>query len=476
MPRKATRKASTDGSWSSADPPVGRRDGIRAIAVLSNYGNRNLGDEATLAAILQQIRDRCDGVRLYAVSFDPEDTEARHGVTALPAQRETRRRSVPPAGGPGGAPAARAVPPTALAWITSRLRSVPPIRAGWRVLRALSSRARGALAESAFVLRTVRSLKGIDCLVVGGGGQLSDDFGGTWAFPYLVLKWTVMARLAGARVLFASVGAGPLDSRLARLFVTVALRLADHRSFRDEGSRRLIAGLGVAGPVYADPAWVLRVKDSGIEARPGPAPLVVGLNPFPHQDARYWPGGQRVRYEAYLEALVGFTEWLLTRGHPVVLFPTQLKADPRVIADLKAVLTARNPALASQVLERAVETLDDLVATISSLDMVVSGRFHGILLSFLQGKPVLGLSYQSKIDELMQETGQGAYLLQSADVDARSLAERFEALEAARTGIAVRLAEEAASRRRALESQFDLLFGATRSRPTTVITPGAKTA
>ncbi len=453
-----------------------RGDGIRAIAVLSNYGNRNLGDEATLAAILQQIRDRCDGVRLYAVSFDPEDTEARHGVIALPAQRESRRRAVQPARGPGAAPVPRAVAPTALGRITSRLRNVAPLRAGWRLLRALAARARGALAESVFVLRTVRSLKGIDCLVVGGGGQLSDDFGGTWAFPYLVLKWTVMARLAGARVLFVSVGAGPLDSRLARLFVGVALRLAEHRSFRDEGSRALIASLGVAGHVYADPAWALRVKDDGREPRPGSAPLVVGLNPFPHQDARYWPGGQRARYEAYLEALAGFTEWLLARGHSVVLFPTQLKADPRVIADLRAVLTARSPAQASQVLERTVETVDDLVATISSLDMVLSGRFHGILLSFLQGKPVLGLSYQSKIDELMQGTGQGAYLLQAADLQAHALAERFQALESGRAGIAVRLAEEAASRRRALESQFDLLFGAARSRTTTAMTWGAKTA
>jgi polysaccharide pyruvyl transferase WcaK-like protein len=457
---------------------MGRRNRIEAIAVLSNYGNRNLGDEATLAAILQQVRDRCDGVRLHAISFDPEDTEARHGVIALPAQRETGRRPGRPEGiGPAAAPGPRAERPAkALERHRSALRAAPLAGPLLRALRSAWTGSRGALAEAVFMLRSVRALRGIDCLLVGGGGQLSDDFGGTWAFPYLVLKWTVMARLAGARVLFASVGAGPLESRLARFFVGAALRLADHRSFRDDGSRALIATLGVDGPVYADPAWALRVEKVDAEPRPGSASLAVGLNPFPHEDARYWPGGQRARYEAYLDALAGFTEWLIARGHSVVLFPTQLKSDPRVIADLKARLATRAPALSNRVLERTVETVDDLVATISTLDLVVSGRFHGILLSFLLRKPVVGLSYQSKIDELMQGAGQGAYRLPAAGLETGALVERFEALEAARAGIGARLTEEADNRRGALESQFDTLFGAKRPRTTTAMPSGVKTA
>jgi polysaccharide pyruvyl transferase WcaK-like protein len=447
---------------------VNRRGRVGAIAVLSNYGNRNLGDEATLAAILQQVRDRREGARLYAISFDPEDTEARHGVIALPAQRQTRKaarisgREVVSA-----APSQRGRLVTALDRLKARLRAAPVVGRLLRGLRALWTGTRGLVGEAAFVTRTVRALRGIDCLVVGGGGQLSDDFGGTWAFPYLVLKWTVMARLAGARVLFVSVGAGPLDSRLARLFVGAALRLGDHRSFRDEGSRALIATLGVAGAVYADPAWALRVEKAEAASRPGSAPLVVGLNPFPHEDARYWPGGKRARYEGYLDTLAGFTEWLLARGYSVVLFPTQLRSDPRVIADLKTRLAARGPGLPGRVLERTVETVDDLVATISTLDLVVSGRFHGILLSFLLRKPVVGLSYQSKIDELMQRAGQDAYLLPAAGLDSRSLAERFEALESARARIAARLEEEAGRCRRALESQFDTLFGEKHPRTTT---------
>jgi polysaccharide pyruvyl transferase WcaK-like protein len=295
--------------------------------------------------------------------------------------------------------------------------------------------------------------------VVGGGGQLSDDFGGTWAFPYLVLKWTVMARVAGTRVLFVSVGAGPLDSRLARFFVKTALRLGAYRSFRDEGSRTVIASLGVSGSVHADPAWALRVEKARDVARPSAAALVVGLNPFPYQDARYWPGGERARYEAYLDTLAGLGEALLARGHSVVLFPTQLRSDPRVIADLKARLAARGrPNLPGRLLERTVETVDDLVATLAPLDLVVSGRFHGILLAFLLGKPVVGLSYQSKIDELMRCAGQGAYVLSTTGLDTDTLIERVVALEGDRARISARLEDEARRCRLVLEKQFDALF------------------
>ncbi|MGH7368464.1 MAG: polysaccharide pyruvyl transferase family protein [Candidatus Rokuibacteriota bacterium] len=432
---------------------------IEAVAVLSNYGNRNLGDEATLAAILQQVRERCEGARLFAISFDPQDTEVRHGVIALPAQRLPRRVAEGAGGQTSHAVGETSRRVTAGSQrLKARLRAAPVVAPLWRGLRGLWQGVRELAAEALFIARTVKVLRAIDCLVVGGGGQLSDDFGGTWAFPYLVLKWAAMARLAGARVLFVSVGAGPLDSGLARFFVRIALRLGEYRSFRDEGSRALIATLGVAGTVHADPAWVLPVEKAGVGSRPAEAPLVVGINPFPYEDGRYWPGGKRARYEAYLDTLAEFAEWLLERGHSILLFPTQLRSDPRVIVDLKARLSDRLRGLPGRVIERTVETVDDLVATISTVDLVVSGRFHGILLSFLLRKPVVGLSYQSKIDELMRRADQDAYLLSTADLNTRALVERFERLESERAGIEARLAEEARRCRRTLELQFDTLF------------------
>ena len=55
-----------------------------------------------------------------------------------------------------------------------------------------------------------------------------------------------MARARGAKIAFVSVGAGPISSSLSKLLFRWSLSLASYRSFRDEGSRKLIESLGVS--------------------------------------------------------------------------------------------------------------------------------------------------------------------------------------------------------------------------------------
>jgi polysaccharide pyruvyl transferase WcaK-like protein len=46
---------------------------LRRIAVLGNYGNRNLGDEATLVSVLQFVYQRCPWVEVCALSEYPAE-------------------------------------------------------------------------------------------------------------------------------------------------------------------------------------------------------------------------------------------------------------------------------------------------------------------------------------------------------------------------------------------------------------------
>jgi hypothetical protein len=76
-------------------------------------------------------------------------------------------------------------------------------------------------------------MKGSEMLIVPGTGLLTDAYGLLGWGPYNLMKWTLAARLRGCRVLFVSVGAGPLYSTLGRFCMRFALALADYRSFRD---------------------------------------------------------------------------------------------------------------------------------------------------------------------------------------------------------------------------------------------------
>ena len=98
----------------------------------------------------------------------------------------------------------------------------------------------GLSEESREYIRAWRTLKGTDMFIIPGTGLLTDAFGLSGWGPYGVFKWSLMARLRGCRVMFVSVGAGPVRSAPGRFLVRSALSLADYRSYRDAPSKEVV--------------------------------------------------------------------------------------------------------------------------------------------------------------------------------------------------------------------------------------------
>jgi polysaccharide pyruvyl transferase WcaK-like protein len=296
--------------------------------------------------------------------------------------------------------------------------------------------------ETVFLCRSFAALRRIDRLLIAGGGQLGDYFGGPWGYPFDLFRWCLIARLAGARVAFVSVGAEPIRSGTSKRLLRWALALADYRSFRDESSRELIERIGASGPhtVCPDLVHALRLPPPrGSRARD--ATLTVGINPIPFFDARYWTEHDDAVYQDYVSTLAAFTSWLIERGHRVVFFPTQVHADPPVIRDIELAMK-RTASLGweERVDAPPVASFDGLATALSLVDVVVASRFHGIIFSFLLDRPVLGLSYYRKTEDLMADMGQSDYVLAIRGLELDTLIGRFVQLEAnlAPAGAAIR--------------------------------------
>jgi len=436
------------GDFSITDPRRARR-----IGILGHVGTENLGDEAIITALLQQIRDRYPDARIIAFTGHPEDTRDRHGIAAYPIWR-----------GRGGGSASPAASPTRLSRLAGGIRAAVKVVPGLlTVLKAIRKSARlpwDVLAELRFLVQCQSRLQGIDLLVFAGSNQLNDYWGGAWGFPYTLLKWCVLAKSVGARVAFLCCGAGPLDSRLGKLFIRCSLRLADHRSYRDEGSRRLIAGLGVAGDnvVCTDLAWGLRLAQ-GAKPEPATSRLTVGINPLPFFDARYWPEHDLDRYQAYIRKLAGFAAWLRERGHNVSFFPTQLRADPPVIQDIRALLPSERATEPEHPLgARPMRSVHDLMLRISTMDVVVATRYHGVLLGAALHKPVVAIAYYEKTRDLMAQIGQSDYVVDIESFDATLLAQRFATMAANIEAIRGQIQQRTQLLRQALAKECDRAF------------------
>ncbi len=136
----------------------------------------------------------------------------------------------------------------------------------------------GLREEAREYARAWRALDGEDLLIVPGTGLLTDAWGLSRWGPYGLLKWSLMARLRGCRVIFLSVGAA-VHGRLGRLLLKSALSLADYRSVPGPSEQR---GCGWPRSSYArrpdlSGSRLRLVAPSSPTAAVGRGRLVVGL-------------------------------------------------------------------------------------------------------------------------------------------------------------------------------------------------------
>ena len=57
------------------------------VGILGHVGNENLGDEAIIAAVIQNIRRRVPDAEINGFTLNPADTLERHGIVSFPIRR-----------------------------------------------------------------------------------------------------------------------------------------------------------------------------------------------------------------------------------------------------------------------------------------------------------------------------------------------------------------------------------------------------
>lgn len=398
------------------------------VGVFGHYGHFNLGDEAIVEAVIQNLRRRCPSVRLSGFSMNPEDTARRYGIPAHPIRRQ-ESRTPERAGNGDTAPGQNTVGthPFKKSGMRKYLKRFALLRFLVHAVRFVLALPRELWRESVFLRHSYRIARDVDSFIIAGSNQFLDNFGGVWGFPYTVLKWTVLARCAGARVVFLSVGAGPIKSLWSRIMVRASLLLADYASFRDDGSRRLIewAGSGGKWRVYPDLAQSLKIGRHPV--RDGNRPPAVGINPMPVYDRRAWCEPNDERYERYVGQLARFVSRLLRECFPVFFFTTH-PSDSPVIDDVLARIDGNLLSANGTPERKTSHTVDEVMNVFASADIVVATRYHGTVLGLHAGRPVLGICYYQKTREVLQTMGQEAYAVDIDELDHEDLWRRFEML------------------------------------------------
>jgi polysaccharide pyruvyl transferase WcaK-like protein len=374
---------------------------------------KNIGNDASLEAMLGYVRSQFPGATLDAMCFGPEIVQSRFRIPAIPLSRYA-----------GGGP-----------------RS--------------SAAARKAFSLLADIARTASWVRRHDVVIVPGTGVLESSLPlRPWGFPYLFFLVSLFGRVFRTPVALVCVGATPARQRSIRWLNDRAAGLAYYRSYRDAGSKEAMRQRGIGSaqdPVYTDLTFALPVPpavpcDDGL--------VCVGVMDYvgSNDDRKI----SAVLRRAYVAEMVQFVEWLLDRDRRVRLVIGDANgSDDSAVHEITTAVRRSRPDLDPAALSTPViVTMTDLVTAMQPARSVVAIRYHNVIAALLLAKPVLAVSYSSKQTALLTPAGLGEFGLPVKELDHDLLTGKFIELETRAPEIGELLARQLQVSEELLGEQF----------------------
>ncbi|MEA3493400.1 MAG: polysaccharide pyruvyl transferase CsaB [Candidatus Margulisiibacteriota bacterium] len=234
-------------------------------------------------------------------------------------------------------------------------------------------------------------------LFLSGGGTLFQNKTSNRSF-YYYLGLILLAKLLRRRVMIIAQGFGPLKGRINRLLAKLILDRVNIITLRDNDSFREIQKLGVKRPdieVTADPTFILNLPDPEI----GKTILTLegvklGEKPLLGIAVRTLPKEFSVRF-------VEIIDYLSEKyNYTPVLVPFQAPEDMgqsnRIISNLRE---------GSHIIFRNCMP-SEMLSIFSQFDLVIGMRLHSLIFAALNITPMLGISYDPKVEAFMKEIEQ----------------------------------------------------------------------
>jgi len=290
------------------------------------------------------------------------------------------------------------------------------------------------------------AMREADLFISGGGGLLQDAT--SWMSPLYYLYLLRQARRRGLRVACIGQSIGPLRRGWIRGLTRRTLTRVDAIGVRDSLSRDTLLGIGLHREieVTADLAFLLPAptaeetatawREAGLSEKRAPT-AALAVRRLPGQDQGEGLAIARGAVEACRKA-----------GLQLVLVPMHPPGD----------VTLAEQAAGSGDVVRAPLTARQTLALLGGFDLVIGMRLHALILASLCRLPLVGITYDPKVDGLLAELGLRAATSAQA-FDAEKLAHAVGETWEQRDAFAERLRAPLAALQAAAWRNLDLCLG-----------------
>ena len=261
-----------------------------------------------------------------------------------------------------------------------------------------TERRHGVHAVGSFAMGGILgALRRTDLLISGGGSLLQNVTSRRSLYYYMGI--ILLALMLGKKVMLYAQGIGPVTGR----FACRCMRWLGNRvsliTVRDEGSMAELRRLGITRPPMectADP--VLGIHPVGREA--GRAILsrygADGAKPVVGISVRDWQGWQH-----YKEILAEISDAVVREMEARVVFlPMQYPEDVKTAETVAAWTHEECTVLTDEY------TTSEMLSLVANMDLMIGVRLHALIFAGVMGVPMIGISYDPKVDRFLRSIGE----------------------------------------------------------------------
>ena len=247
------------------------------------------------------------------------------------------------------------------------------------------------------IFSIIKKILAADLLISGGGSLLQNVTSRRSLYYYLGIIF--LAELFGRKVMLYAQGIGPIYGTLAQKLMNWIVNRVDLITVRDKGSLEELKKLQITCPQIfctADP--VLAIK---------PVPLNFGKKIFERYkinsgkkiiavSVRRWIDWQNCQ-NALAQALDKLVEEI---DAEIIFIPMQFPADINAAKSIAELM--KNPAV---VLEEEFST-GEILSLVGCTNVLISIRLHALIFAGVMSVPMLGISYDPKIERFLDSIGE----------------------------------------------------------------------
>ncbi|MBS6063254.1 MAG: polysaccharide pyruvyl transferase CsaB [Peptostreptococcaceae bacterium] len=231
-------------------------------------------------------------------------------------------------------------------------------------------------------------------ILISGGGTLFQDKTSTRSLVYYT-SIINFAKFFGKKVMIYANGIGPLNKPKNRKRVKKAIENADIITLRDQEALDTVKSLGVDRKnIYltTDPVFCLQEDESGsvneILEKSG---ISIG-DRFVLLSVRNWENKGK-----FIDIFAKTADYINTKYKQKVIFlPLQFPHDVSVIKEIRSKMQSKS------VIIQDISPMQ-MMSIIKKADYVFAMRLHALIFAANMGTPMISYSYDSKVDNLMNQ-------------------------------------------------------------------------